>query len=111
MGMSEDEEKSYINLSKKRVEPEDAPPKQEKFAKAKAVHGIMQHVAATHNLDVQDLCEKISWPLHEKYSAFEAFKKHINEEINIWEDLDFTQPGNDISHLADQIKSEVEQHM
>jgi len=112
MVMSVDEEKGYINLSKKRVEPEDAPPKQEKFAKAKAVHGIMQHVAATHNLDVQDLCEKISWPLHEKYSsAFEAFKKHINEEINIWEDLDFTQPGNDISHLADQIKSEVEQHM
>mmetsp|Transcript_30660 Transcript_30660/g.60158 ORF Transcript_30660/g.60158 Transcript_30660/m.60158 type:complete len:353 (+) Transcript_30660:78-1136(+) len=112
MVMSVDEEKGYINLSKKRVEPEDAPPKQEKFAKAKAVHGIMQHVAATHQLDVQDLCEKISWPLHEKFSsAYEAFKKHINEEVNIWESLDFTQPGKDISHLADQIKAEVEQHM
>lgn len=112
MVMSVDEEKGYINLSKKRVEPEDAPPKQEKYAKAKAVHGIMQHVAATHQLDVQELCEKISWPLHEKYSsAYEAFKKHINEEINIWDSLDFTQPGKDISHLAPQIKSEIEQHM
>jgi len=112
MVMSVDEEKGYINLSKKRVEPEDAPPKQELYAKAKAVHGIMQHIASTYNLEVEDLCMKISWPLHQRYpSAYEAFKRHISEEINLWDEIDFTKPGKDISHLADKIKSDIELHM
>jgi translation initiation factor 2 subunit 1 len=110
--MDVDEEKGYINLSKKRVEPEDVEPKKEQFAKAKAVHGIMQHVAANHGLEVEDLCEKVSWPLHTKYGcAFTAFKRHIDEEINIWEDVDFTQPGKDLANLADKIKEEIEMHM
>jgi len=110
--MSVDEEKGYINLSKKRVEPEMVPPKQEQFAKAKAVHGIMQHVSATHGLEVEDLCEKVSWPLHTKHKcAFTAFKRHVEGEFNIWEDVDFTKPGKDLSHLADVIKADVELHM
>lgn len=109
---SVDEEKGYINLSKKRVEAEDIPPKQEQFAKAKAVHGIMQHVSATHGIDIEDLCEKVSWPLHTKYScAFSAFKRHIEGEMNIWEDVDFSQPGKDISHLAEEMKKDIEMHM
>jgi len=112
MVMSVDEEKGYINLSKKRVEPEDAPPKTEQFAKAKAVHGIMQHVSSTHGIPVEELCNKVSWPLHEKYpSAFEAFKKHIEGEITIWDDIDFSQPGQDVSHLAKEIKEDIETHM
>jgi len=110
--MDVDEEKGYINLSKKRVEPEDVEPKKEQFAKAKAVHGIMQHVAANNGLEVEDLCEKVSWPLHTKHKcAFTAFKRHIDGEINIWEDVDFTKPGKDVSHLADKIKEEIEMHM
>merc|ERR1712070_1248928 len=31
--------------------------------------------------------------------------------INIWDDVDFTQPGKDLSHLADKIKEEIETHM
>jgi len=112
MVMSVDEEKGYINLSKKRVEPEDVPPKQEQFAKAKAVHGIMQHVSAVYELEVEDLCEKVSWPIHTKHGcAFTAFKKHIEGELDIWADVDFSQPGKDISHLADKIKNDIEQHM
>ena len=37
-----DQEKGYVDLSKRRVEPEDATAKEESFAKAKAVHGIMR---------------------------------------------------------------------
>ena len=36
-----DQEKGYVDLSKRRVEPEDATAKEESFARAKAVHGIM----------------------------------------------------------------------
>merc|ERR1712113_513152 len=79
MVMSVDEEKGYVNLSKKRVEPEDAPIRQEMYAKAKAVHGVMQHVASTHNIPIEELCNKISWPLYKSKkhsSAYDAFKKH-----------------------------------
>jgi translation initiation factor 2 subunit 1 len=110
--MSVDEEKGYINLSKNRVDPDAVQPKQEQFARAKAVHGIMQHVSATHGLEVEDLCEKVSWPLHSKHGcAFLAFKQHIEGEINIWDDVDFTQPGKDVSELADAIKADIELHM
>jgi translation initiation factor 2 subunit 1 len=110
--MDVDEEKGYINLSKKRVEPEDVEPKKEQFAKAKAVHGIMQHVAANNGLEVEDLCQKVSWPLTTKHNcAFTAFKRHTEGEMNIWEDVDFTKPGKDISAMADKIKEEIEMHM
>ncbi|CAJ1428053.1 unnamed protein product [Effrenium voratum] len=109
-----DEEKGYVDLSKRRVEPEDAAAKEESFAKAKAVHGIMRHVAKTHDIPVNELCSKASWPLYKnkKYTdAFDAYKKHINEEINIWEEVDFSQPGVDLSHLADKIKEDIETNL
>lgn len=111
--MSVDEEKGYINLSKKRVEPDDAAPVMERFAKAKAVHGIMQHVSKTHGIQVEDLCSKVSWPLHAKHgSAFDAFKKHLEEDdLDVWADVDFSQPGTDVSHLADKLKQDIEMQM
>lgn len=107
-----DKDKGYIDLSKRRVEPEDATAKEETFAKAKAVHGIMRHVASMNNIEVEELCNKISWPLYAKYTdAFEAFRKHINEEINIWKDLDFTKPGQDLSLQAEKIKEDIETNL
>eukprot|EP00931_Biecheleriopsis_adriatica_P059876 TRINITY_DN358_c0_g1_i1.p1 TRINITY_DN358_c0_g1~~TRINITY_DN358_c0_g1_i1.p1 ORF type:complete len:352 (-),score=114.98 TRINITY_DN358_c0_g1_i1:86-1090(-) len=104
-----DQDKGYVDLSKRRVEPEDATAKEESFARAKAVHGIMRHVAQTHDIPVNELSVKASWPLYKKYSdAFEAYKKHINEEINLWDEMDFSQPGMDLSHLADKIKEDIE---
>ena len=45
-----DQEKGYVDLSKRRVEPEDATAKEESFAKAKAVHGIMRPPRQSRNL-------------------------------------------------------------
>eukprot|EP00434_Breviolum_minutum_P036501 symbB.v1.2.032343.t1/scaffold3774.1/size50569/3 len=109
-----DQEKGYVDLSKRRVEPEDASAKEESFARAKAVHGIMRHVAKTHDIPVNDLCCKASWPLYKnkKYAdAFDAYKKHINEEINVWEEVDFSQPGMDLTHLADKLKEDIETNL
>lgn len=105
-----DKEKGYIDLSKRRVDPEDATAKEEQFAKAKAVHGIMRHVAQLHQIPVEELCNKVAWPLYEKYknNAYEALKRHINQEINVWPELDFSQPGMDLTHLADKIKKDIE---
>jgi len=107
-----DKDKGYIDLSKKRVEPEDATAKEESFARAKAVHGIMRHVASTNKIEVEELCNKVSWPLYKRYSdAFEAFRKHINEEINLWDEIDFSQPGEDLTALADQLKEDIETNL
>jgi len=104
-----DVEKGYIDLSKRRVAPEDAVAKEEQFAKAKAVHGIMRHVAMNNDIPVEELCSKVAWPLYKSHgNAHDAFRRHINEEINIWEELDFSQPGMDLSHLADKIKADIE---
>jgi len=104
-----DTDKGYVDLSKRRVEPEDASAKEEQFARAKAVHGIMRHVAQTHEIPVNELSAKASWPLYAKYTdAFEAYKKHINQELDLWKELDFSQPGQDLSSLADKIKEDIE---
>jgi len=104
-----DQDKGYVDLSKRRVDPDDFNAKEEQFARAKAVHGIMRHVAQTHDIPVNELCSKASWPLYKKHKdAFEAYKQHINEEINLWDEIDFSQPGMDLSHLADKIKEEIE---
>mmetsp|Transcript_62437 Transcript_62437/g.173024 ORF Transcript_62437/g.173024 Transcript_62437/m.173024 type:complete len:345 (+) Transcript_62437:107-1141(+) len=109
-----DKEKGYIDLSKRRVEPEDATAKEEAFAKAKAVHGIMRHVAVMNEIEVDDLCKKVSWPLYHssKYEdAHDAFKKHINEEVNLWDEIDFSQPGPDLTDKAEKIKADIEVHL
>jgi DNA polymerase-3 subunit epsilon len=43
--MQVDEERGYIDLSKKRVDPEDVVHMEEKWNKSKAVHSIMRHLA------------------------------------------------------------------
>jgi len=47
--------------------------------------------------------------LNEKYfDAHEAFKKHINEEIDMWKEIDFTQPGEDLTDKMVAIKADIE---
>jgi len=83
--------------------------KEEEFAKAKAVHGIMRHVANLHKVDTNELSNKVAWPLYKKYGdAHEALRKHINEEINIWDVVRFGEPGEDLSDKAEKLKEDIE---
>ena len=73
-----DKEKGYIDLSKRRVSPEDIAACEDKFNKSKMVHSIMRHVAELTGEDVEKLYESIGWPLYKLYGhAFEAFKVYI----------------------------------
>ena len=49
-----DKEKGYIDLSKKRVSPEEVERFEEKYNKSKAVHSIMKHVAEKVDMDLED---------------------------------------------------------
>merc|ERR1711937_446989 len=74
-----DTEKGYIDLSKRRVSPEDAQAGEEKFNKSKLVHTITRHAAETTNTDLEDLYKALTWPLYKKYGhAYDAFKQMVS---------------------------------
>lgn len=80
-----DKDKGYIDLSKKRVSPEEAEKFEEKYNKSKTVHSILRHVAEKHDMELERLYEKVGWPLYRAFGhAFEAFKAALNEPERIW---------------------------
>ena len=65
----------YIDLSKRRVAPEDVVKCEDRYNKAKAVHSVLRHVAATFNKNLEHLYTVVGWPLYKKYGhAYDAFK-------------------------------------
>mmetsp|Transcript_45259 Transcript_45259/g.66387 ORF Transcript_45259/g.66387 Transcript_45259/m.66387 type:complete len:454 (+) Transcript_45259:115-1476(+) len=71
-----DKDKGYIDLSKRRVSPEDIDMIEERFNKSKSVHSIMRNLATTQKRDVEDLYESFGWELADEYGhMLEAFKK------------------------------------
>ena len=76
-----DKDKGYIDLSKRRVSPEDVAACEDRFNKAKAVHGVLRHLAERRKLYLEELYERIAWPLYKKYGhAYDAFKIALAEE-------------------------------
>jgi len=84
-----DKEKGYIDLSKRRVSPEDIVRCEERFQKSKMVHSIMRHVAEKTNTPMETLYEQIGWPLNKKYGhSIDAFKLSITNP-QVWADIAF----------------------
>ncbi|SAM09417.1 hypothetical protein [Absidia glauca] len=87
-----DEEKGYIDLSKRRVTPEDIARCEEKFNKSKAVHSILRHVAEKHDIALKELYESVGWPLYRKFGhAYDAFKVAIADPTAVFEDIEMTE--------------------
>uniref|UniRef100_A0A0V0G5V4 Eukaryotic translation initiation factor 2 subunit 1 n=1 Tax=Triatoma dimidiata TaxID=72491 RepID=A0A0V0G5V4_TRIDM len=80
-----DKEKGYIDLSKRRVSPEDVEKCTERFAKAKAVNSILRHVAELLNYEtdeqLEELYQRTAWFFEErqkkKSSAYDFFKQAV----------------------------------
>lgn len=80
-----DKEKGYIDLSKRRVSPEDVEKCTERFSKAKAVNSILRHVADIlkfeSNDQLEDLYQKTAWYFEDKYknkaAAYDVFKQCV----------------------------------
>mmetsp|Transcript_30332 Transcript_30332/g.33087 ORF Transcript_30332/g.33087 Transcript_30332/m.33087 type:complete len:313 (-) Transcript_30332:200-1138(-) len=85
-----DKEKGYIDLSKRRVDPEDVVKCEERYNKAKAVHSVLRQVADQKKKPLEELYQKIGWPLYRKYGhAYDAFKLALGEETtDIFNDLE-----------------------
>lgn len=85
-----DRDKGYIDLSKRRVSPEEVVKCEEKFAKAKCVNGILVHVAQLlkyeTETELEELYQKTAWMFDRKYgkpgASYEAFKHAVtNPEV------------------------------
>mmetsp|Transcript_42379 Transcript_42379/g.70749 ORF Transcript_42379/g.70749 Transcript_42379/m.70749 type:complete len:278 (-) Transcript_42379:694-1527(-) len=75
-----DKEKGYIDLSKRRVSPEDIARCEEKYNKSKMVHSIMRHVAETTPAKLADLYLEFGWPCYKTHGhAFEGFKTLVSD--------------------------------
>ncbi|KXS97262.1 hypothetical protein AC578_34 [Pseudocercospora eumusae] len=84
-----DKEKGYIDLSKRRVSPEDIIKCEERYNKSKMVHSIMRHVAEKTNTPIEELYQDIGWPLNKKYGhAVDAFKLSITNS-DVWNEVTF----------------------
>lgn len=68
----------YIDLSKRRVSPEDIIKCEERYNKSKLVHSIMRHVAEKTKTPIEELYQNIGWPLNRNFGhAYDAFKLSI----------------------------------
>lgn len=86
-----DKDKGYIDLSKRRVSPEEIAKCEEKFNKSKAVHSIMRHVAEKQDLVLEELNQLIAWPLYKKFGhAYDAFKLAITEPEKVFEGIEMS---------------------
>ncbi|CAN0032322.1 unnamed protein product, partial [Phaeothamnion confervicola] len=94
-----DREKGYIDLSKRRVSPEDVAKCEDKYNKAKAVHSVLTFVAQKHGLALEDLYKRVGWPLYKRYGhAYDAFKLTLQPDAeDIFRGLE----------VEDKIKEEI----
>ncbi|KAJ5155950.1 eukaryotic translation initiation factor 2 alpha subunit [Penicillium capsulatum] len=97
-----DKEKGYIDLSKRRVSPEDVIKCEERYNKSKAVHSIMRHVAEATQTPLETLYQQIAWPLNRKYGhSHDAFKISISNP-DVW---------NEITFPSEAVKKEVQHYI
>jgi len=85
-----DKDKGYIDLSKRRVSPEEVIKCEEKYNKSKAVHSIMRHVAETTQRPLEELYVQFGWPLYTKFGhAYDAFKIAITDQDTVLNGIEF----------------------
>lgn len=105
-----DKEKGYIDLSKRRVSPEEIVKCEEKFARGKTVNSILRHTAEilkfTTDEQFEDLYEKTAWKIDEKKkkpgAAFDVFKLCVTDPNILDEYCDI--PDEWKEHLISNIK-------
>lgn len=86
-----DKEKGYIDLSKRRVAPEDIAKIEEKWNKSRSVHSIVRHVAETVEVDTIELYKRWGWPLYRKYGhAYDGFRLAVTDADTVLQGLDIT---------------------
>jgi len=97
-----DEEKGYIDLSKRRVASEDIAKCDERYQKAKAVHMVLRQVAEKQGMFLKELYKQVGWPLYRKYGhCYDAFKLALTGQADPFEEL----------QISDVLRNEITQYI
>lgn len=89
--------KGYIDLSKRRVSPDDIIKCEQRYNKAKQVHSIIRNVADATGKTMEELNQMITWPLYKKYGhAFDAFQVAVSDSASMFEVLNIPADVLDI---------------
>lgn len=81
-----DRDKGYIDLSKRRVSPEDVLRCEERYNKSRGVHSILRHVAEKTGTPLEQLYRDVGWPLQKKFGhALDAFRLSITDPDTVWD--------------------------
>jgi len=85
-----DKEKGYIDLSKKRIAPEETHALEVKFNRAKKVNSILTNLSQITNCELEGLYKNIAWPLYKKYKhCFDAFNLMLSEPEKVCKECTF----------------------
>jgi translation initiation factor 2 subunit 1 len=77
-----DKEKGYIDLSKRRVDPDGIKACEDRYNKAKAVHRALRQVADKKGLVLKQLYKEVGWPLYKKYGhCYDAFRLVLTDQV------------------------------
>lgn len=96
MVMRVDPDKGYIDLSKRRVAPEDIAAVEDRYQRAKAVHSILRHVASKVGVSLESLYTSFAWDLYKKYGhAHEAFRRSVADP-SIFDEYDIPKKTKDL---------------
>lgn len=97
-----DKDKGYIDLSKRRVSPEDVLRCEERYNKSRAVHSVLRHVAEKTGAPLEQLYEEIGWPLQRRFGhALDAFRLSITDPTTVWEGI--TPPKELTEYIANRL--------
>lgn len=84
-----DKDRGFIDLSRKRVNPEDVKACEERYSMHLKVHNIMRQTAAWLEEDLYDLYQRVGWPLSKKFNnLYEAFMITLNEPDQVFSKIE-----------------------
>jgi len=105
-----DKEKGYIDLSKRRVSPEDIIKCEERYNKSKMVHSILRHVAEKTNMPIEELYSSIAWVLPKNKEVtgvhpLDIFRLTITKPY-LWDNVSFPS-----EMVAEELKSYISKRL
>ena len=104
-----DEERGFIDLSRKRVNPDDVVTCEDRYNKALRVHNIMKQTAAKLEEDLLSLYERLGWPLYKHFkSPYEAFMISLNEPDTVFSKVNLDEETK--TELLDNISKRMKPH-
>lgn len=83
-----DESKSYIDLSRKKVQEKDQKACEKFYKKSKIVHNILRQVAVKKEVTLLSLYKAFGWKLYKQYEhAYDAFRLSLSDQTLAFKDV------------------------